>query len=73
MNLITIQYAQMQNQKYAILFRSFHSAAASNIALNSLKGFNTPKWKVNLWLQGCIVVYAYKTFFHQNTQSTLQS
>ena len=46
MNLITIQYAQMQNQKYAILFRSFHSAAASNIAQNSDKGFNTPNGKL---------------------------
>ena len=46
MNLITIQYAQMQNQKYAILFRSFHSAAASNIALKSLKSFNTPDGKL---------------------------
>ena len=36
----------MQNQKYAILFRSFHSAAASNIALNSYKGFNTPNGKL---------------------------
>lgn len=36
----------MQNQKYAILFRSFPSAAASNIALNSYKGFNTPNGKL---------------------------
>ena len=36
----------MQNQKYAILFRSFDSAAASNIALNSYKCFNTPNGKL---------------------------
>ena len=36
----------MQNQKYAILFRSFPSAAASNIALNSYKSLNTPNGKL---------------------------
>ena len=36
----------MQNQKYAILFRSSHSAAASNIALNSYKDLNTPNGKL---------------------------